>query len=60
MSEHAHKVHPVPAVIMVLLIAALVGFGISLMNEGQAVGCAIAAVIAALFGVFAVLVLGRE
>ncbi len=60
MSEHAHKAHPVPAVILVLILAGLIGYGISLMNAGQTFGSVVVAAIFALFGIFAVLVLGRE
>lgn len=60
MSEHAHKAHPAPAVVMVLVIAALVTWGMIVMNPDHVVGGYVAGVLLALFGAFAVLVLGRE
>lgn len=60
MSEHAHKAHPVPAVIFVLILSALIGWGLTLMNADHVTGCWVAAGVLALVGVFGSLVLGRE
>lgn len=59
MSEHDQKTHPVPAVIMAVVIAVLTYLGIGLMNAGQVIGCAIAAVLLGAIGVYASLVMGR-
>lgn len=60
MSEHSEKGHPIGALIMVLIIAGLVSWGISLMNNGDIVSCSVAGVILALFGVYVVFGLGPD
>jgi hypothetical protein len=60
MSEHAEKGHPIGAVIMVVIIAGLVSWGISLMNDGNIVACSVAGVILALLGVYVVFGLGPD
>jgi len=60
MSEHTHKVHPIPAAVMVLVIAGLVTWGMLVMNPEHAVGAYIAGILLTLFGWFAVLVIGHE
>jgi hypothetical protein len=60
MSENAHKAHPVPAIILAVILAALMGWILSLGNADQKLGCWIAAGILALIGVFGSLVLGRK
>lgn len=61
MSDHAHsKSHPVGAVILLLILAGLVVWGIGLMNGADYVGAAMAGGLLFLFGLYTVLVLGRE
>ena len=60
MSEHTEKTHPVGAVIMVLILAALCMAGLSLMNEGETVGLAIGGVMFVVVGFIAVFILGRD
>ena len=60
MSDHPTKGHPIGALIMVLIIAGLTAWGISLMNEGDIVSCSVAGVILALFGVYVVFGLGPD
>lgn len=60
MSEHTEKAHPVGAVIMVLILAVLSALGLSLMNEGETVGLAIAGVMFVVVGLIAVFILGRD
>jgi hypothetical protein len=60
MSEHPTKGHPIAGVILVLIIAALTTWGISLMNDGDVVACSVAGVILFLFGLFVVFGLGPD
>ena len=61
MSEHSEtKNSVVGAVIMLLIIAALVTLGIGAMNSGATGPAAIAGALLFLFGLFAVLTLGKD
>jgi hypothetical protein len=60
MSEHAEKGSPVGAVIMVLIIAGLVTFGIGLMNDGDTTSAAMAGGLLLLVGVYAVFGLAKD
>ncbi len=59
MSEHAEKGHPLAGIIMVAIIAGLVTYGISLMNDGNIARHAVAGVLLFLVGLYATLVLGK-
>ena len=58
-SHHAEAVHPVGAVIMVVILAALFGLLIGVMNEGDTTALIVAGVIFGAFGLFAVFGLGK-
>jgi hypothetical protein len=59
-SEHAEsKTSPVAAIIMLLIIAGLVVFGIALMNSSDYVGAGIAGGLLFLFGLVMVLKVGK-
>lgn len=60
MSEHAHKAHPAPAIVLIVVIAALLTWGVAIMNPDYLVGSLIAGALLVVFGCFTVLVLGRE
>jgi hypothetical protein len=60
MSEHTSEAHPIGAVIMVLILTVLCAAGLSLMNEGQTVGLAIAGVLFLVVGLIAVFALGKD
>lgn len=61
MSKHAHsKNSTVGAVIMLLILSGLVVWGIGLMNSADYVSAGLAGVILFLFGLYTVLVLGKE
>lgn len=60
MSEHAQKGHPIAGLIMVLIIAGLVTWGIGLMNDGDVASAAMAGVLLLGVGAFAVLALARD
>lgn len=60
MSEHAEsKTSPVAAIIMILLIAGLVVWGIGLMNGADYFGSTIAGGLLFLFGLYTVLKVGK-
>jgi hypothetical protein len=59
-SEHVQKYHPLGGIIMVLIISALMTWGISLMNDGNIATCAVGGVLLVGFGSYAVLRLGKE
>lgn len=60
MSEHAEsKTSPVAAIIMLLIIAGLVVFGIGLMNSADYFGSGIAGVLLFLTGLVMVLKVGK-
>lgn len=61
MSEHEHsKNASVGAIIMMLIIAGLVVWGIGLMNDANYVGAAVAGGLLFLFALYSVLALGKE
>lgn len=61
MSDHAHsKNSTVGAVIMLLVLVGLVVAGIGLMNGGAYASAALAGGLLFLFGLYTVLVLGKE
>ena len=60
MSEHTSEAHPIGAVIMVLILSVLCVLGLSLMNQGETVGLAIAGVLFLVVGLIAVFALGKD
>ena len=61
MSENAEtKNAAVGAIVMLLILAGLVGWGIGLMNSGAYGPAAISAALLFLFGLYAVFVLGKD
>lgn len=60
MSEHVTKGHPIPALILLLVICVLTAFGIGVMNDGNTLGAAVPALIIFAFGTYVILVLGPD
>lgn len=61
MSDHGHsKTSPVGAVIMLLILTGLVVWGIGLMNNAAYAAAGAAGGLLFLFGLYTVLVLGKE
>lgn len=60
MTDHAQKGSPVGAVIMVLIIAGLMTFGIGLMNEGDTASAAMAGGLLLLIGLYGVFGLAKD
>lgn len=60
MSEHApSKTHPIGAIIMLLILAGLVAWGIGLMNDGNYVASGVAALLLFVTGLILVLKVGK-
>ena len=61
MSEHSdNKKSAIGAIIMLLILAGLVTYGIGLMNNGDTASAAIAGGLLFLFGLYPVFVLGKD
>lgn len=61
MSEHSdNKQASIGAIVMLLIIAGLVTWGIGLMNNGDVTSAAAAGVLLFLFGLYSVFVLGKD
>jgi hypothetical protein len=60
MSEHPASGHAIAGILMVLIIAGLATWGFSIMNSGAILPAAVAGVILAGFGSYAVLALGPD
>jgi len=60
MSDHPAKGHPIAGLIMVLIIAALLTWGFSVMNSGDLAGATAAGLLLLGIGVYAVLGLGPD
>lgn len=58
-SHHAEAVHPVGAVIMVVILAVLFALLIGIMNEGDTTALVVSGVIFGAFGLYAVFGLGK-
>lgn len=60
MSEHApSKTHPVGAIVMLLILAGLVAWGIGLMNDGNYVASGVAALLLFVTGLILVIKVGK-
>lgn len=58
-SHHAEAVHPVGAIIMALILAVLIAFGIGLMNEGKTAALVISGLAFLGFALYAIFGLGK-